>query len=355
MTFDWNVYQYDYRDRLGNLTSSAKGVVKSNKFFPVFLEDSKEKVFKPLSKTKPLSTPYFAYSEVYWSTIINKYFDSTAPIYKLAICQNIEDEFENKYHHGTIVDSLEKPTERLVNLYEVFQSSPDPAVDIMNYVNYCEQFYDYTAIFDSKLLRENKQLANVLATQVLLSILKFDQNYHYENVLFREKDGVISSVAPPIDHEFSSMFLYLDKPEMHKSRFKKAIRNLSLSKEERLDPLRVLQYETFATLAHNLDKVISECPDASIEFLEQLKHFISDLKQEPIILEDHGYLTPFSSDNYLIGHALYKEKNPTEASRLQKSIPQHNPDINMLSTMIYNETLVTSKILEDEMEKRLIK
>ena len=96
MTFDWNVYHYDYRNRLRNLTSSAKGVVKSNKFFPVFLEDGKEKVFKPLSKTKPLSTPYFAYSEVYWSTIINKYFDSNTPIYRLAICQNIEDDFENK-------------------------------------------------------------------------------------------------------------------------------------------------------------------------------------------------------------------------------------------------------------------
>ncbi len=63
--FDWNVYHYDYYKRSRNLDVIAQGRVKSEKFFPVFLEEGKERIFKPLSKTKPLYTPYFAYSEVF--------------------------------------------------------------------------------------------------------------------------------------------------------------------------------------------------------------------------------------------------------------------------------------------------
>lgn len=369
MTFDWHVYECNYKKRLKNLTTSAKGVVKSDKFFPVFLEDNKEKVFKPLSKTKPLSTPYFAYSEVYWSTIINKYFDQNAPVYKLAICKNIEEEFENKYHHGTIVDSLESPEEKLVNLYEIFQSSPDPNVNISDYINYCEQFYDYTSIFDSKLIKENQDLANDLAKQILLSLLRLDQNYHYENILFNQKDDTIISLAPPIDHEFSSMFLYLDSPQRHLSCINNAVQNLTMPEEliealaiknktlsqEVIEKIAIAKYKQFATLSLNLDKIILQCRDTSIEFLENLKHFINDLKQEPIVLEDHGYLVPFSSDNYLIGHARYKKNNQLEAERLKNIIPQHNPDINVVNNMVNEETLLTSQVLETEIEKRLIK
>lgn len=354
MTFDWTVSSYDYRNKSRNLTNSASGVVKSNKFFPVFQEENQEKIFKPLSKTKPLSTPYFAYSEVYWSTIINKYFDSNTPVYKLAICKNIEDEFETKYHHGIIVNSLEKPSDKLINLYEVFQKYPDPSVNITDYVNYCEMFYDYTTIFDSSLIKQNKHLANSLATQILLSILKLDQNYHYENILFKEKNGTITTLAPSIDHEFSTMFLYLDKPQKHKSCFNNAIMDLTLSNQEQ-DIFRILQYQAFAIQSKNLDKIILECKDASIEFLENLKCFIKDLKQEPIILENNNYLTPFNSDNYLIGHALYKEDNQAKATELIQSLPQHNPDINMISNMVYNETLISSQILEQQIEKRLVK
>lgn len=106
MQFNWNVYQCDYKNKTKNLTREAQGIVKSKKYFPVFKEQGQEYIFKPLSKTKPFSTPYFAYSEVYWSTIINKYFDKSTPIYRLAIYKNIED--EKKYHHGTVVKSLEE-------------------------------------------------------------------------------------------------------------------------------------------------------------------------------------------------------------------------------------------------------
>lgn len=55
---------YTYSNRLGNLTAEAVGVIKGEKHFPVFEERI---IFKPLTKSKPLSTPLFACAEVFWS------------------------------------------------------------------------------------------------------------------------------------------------------------------------------------------------------------------------------------------------------------------------------------------------
>lgn len=354
MTFDWNVYYYDYNNRIRNLNNQAQGIVKSNKFFPVFRENNQDMIFKPLSKTKPLSTPYFAYSEVFWSTIINKYFDDSTPIYRLAICENIDNEFESKYHHGTIVNSLEKTNENLINLYEVFRDNPDLKVNISGYINYCEKFYNYIDIFDSKLIKENKVLAESLAFQVLLSILKFDQNYHYENILFRVSNNEVKDLAPMIDHEFSTMFLYLDNLLMNKVRFNSAIKSLTATNNTS-DIMELLWYESFATLSKNLDVIASRYKDVVILFLERLKYFIKELKEESIILENNNYLTPFNSDNYKIGHALFKDKDPQSAYRLQNELEQYNPNITDISNIIYKETLISSQVLSREIEKRLIK
>ena len=45
MEFNWQVNNYDYRNRSGNLTSEAQGKVKSKKYFPTFSVDGKEIVF----------------------------------------------------------------------------------------------------------------------------------------------------------------------------------------------------------------------------------------------------------------------------------------------------------------------
>lgn len=62
--------KYKYSARSGNLKAEAVGVVKGEKHFPVFEGDV---VFKPLTKSKPLSTPLFAYAEVFWSWVIDAY------------------------------------------------------------------------------------------------------------------------------------------------------------------------------------------------------------------------------------------------------------------------------------------
>lgn len=59
--------KYKYSARTGNLKAEAVGVVKGEKHFPVFKGNL---VFKPLTKSKPLSTPLFAYAEVFWSWLI---------------------------------------------------------------------------------------------------------------------------------------------------------------------------------------------------------------------------------------------------------------------------------------------
>ena len=163
-------------------------------------------IFKPLTKSKPFSTPLYAYAEVFWSTIINEYF-MPAPRYELAICEGYEAVNEKYLDYGTAVPMAYKEGESLLNLLEFFRKYPDEKVDIDNYVNYCQMFYDYRDIFEADFLQEHQEMAEQLAMQVLISVLKGDQNYHYENVAFLcDKDGGIISLAPMIDHEFSTYF-----------------------------------------------------------------------------------------------------------------------------------------------------
>ena len=77
----YKVTHYQYKDRIGNLKAEAVGVVSGEKHFPIFPGNM---IFKPLTKSKPFSTPLYAYAEVFWSTVINEYF-MPAPQYELAV------------------------------------------------------------------------------------------------------------------------------------------------------------------------------------------------------------------------------------------------------------------------------
>ena len=87
-TINWDPQIYNYAERTGNLKAEAVGVVSGEKHFPVF---EGRMVFKPLTKSKPLSTPLFAYAEVFWSWVIDAYF-IPAPQYQLALCRGYEAE-----------------------------------------------------------------------------------------------------------------------------------------------------------------------------------------------------------------------------------------------------------------------
>ena len=83
-TINWDPQIYNYAERTGNLKAEAVGVVSGEKHFPVF---EGRMVFKPLTKSKPLSTPLFAYAEVFWSWVIDAYF-IPAPQYQIFIYSN---------------------------------------------------------------------------------------------------------------------------------------------------------------------------------------------------------------------------------------------------------------------------
>ena len=149
----YKVRHYQYKNRIGNLKAEAVGVVSGEKHFPIFPGDM---IFKPLTKSKPFSTPLYAYAEVFWSTIINEYF-MPAPRYELAICEGYEAVNEKYLDYGTAVPMAYKEGESLLNLLEFFRKYPDEKVDIDNYVNYCQMFYDYRDIFEAAFFQEHRE------------------------------------------------------------------------------------------------------------------------------------------------------------------------------------------------------
>mgnify|MGYP000408772019 CR=1 FL=1 len=127
-----------------------------------------------------------------------------APQYRLAFCEGYEAEVEKYYDYGTVSPMIYNKGEHLLNLLEFFRKYPDPKVHIDDYVNYCQMFYDYTEILESDYFQNNTAMAEELVMQILVSILKGDQNYHYENIAFVcDEDDKILRLAPMIDHEFS--------------------------------------------------------------------------------------------------------------------------------------------------------
>ena len=75
--------------------------------------------------------------------------------------------------------------------------------------------------------------------QILISVLKGDQNYHYENIAFVcNASGQILRLAPMIDHEFSTYFMFPDNIQRHTywlDELKRSIEGKSVRPEEYKD------------------------------------------------------------------------------------------------------------------------
>lgn len=311
------------KEKVGNLKTEAHSQVKSTKYFPVYMIDGKKMIFKPLSKTKPLTTPLFSYSEVYWSYIINKYFDKKAPRYYLAISKGMEEEQPKYYEQGVLVESLTKDDEKLINLFDYFNQHPDSSVDISNYINYCMKNYDYTEILLSDLIKNNKEIGKGLAYQILLSILRQDRNFHYENINFF--DGTFIKLAPPIDFEFSIPFLYPEQPEKLQYEKDKYIDGISIKYEDDEMSIMLKQicldvgFKTNGTLISNICTIVKLYPEVVSNFVKSLDKLIADLPQ--ITIDDpNNYIGPLNSDYWEIGHAFYKENNIDKAEKLKSEI-----------------------------------
>lgn len=325
MKLNFDAKHYEYKNRTGNLKAEAVGVVKGEKHFPIF---EGNQIFKPLTKSKPFSTPLFAYAEVFWSSLINEYF-MPAPQYQLAFCDGYEAENEKYYDYGTVVPIIYGEGEQLVNLLEFFRKHPDEKVEIDNYVNYCQMFYNYTIIFESNYFKTHRELAEQLAMQVLISILKGDQNYHYENVAFLCKaSGEIIKLAPMIDHEFSTYFMLPDRMADHIHCFEELQRSIE-GKEVRPDEYEYLKNETerklmeksAVCLHENLMYIKKHYPDVTKTFLDRIAKLDKDLREKPesfYLEKSPGYPDEANSYGFYIGKARYKEKDEEKAKEYEQ-------------------------------------
>lgn len=317
----WIPKVYNYAERTGNLEAEAVGVVSGEKHFPVF---EGRMIFKPLTKSKPLSTPLFAYAEVFWSWVIRTYFVS-APQYQLAFCRGYEAETEKYYDYGTVCPMIYEEGEHLVNLLEFFRKYPDEKVYIDDYINYCQMFYDYTEILEADYFQQHRDIAKELAMQILVSVLKGDQNYHYENIAFVcDASGKILRLAPMIDHEFSAYFMFPDSMPRHRfwlQELKRSIEGKPVEPDEyRSFPNereRRLMEKSAVCLHRNLCYVKEHYPEVTAAFLGKLRRLKKDLQQEKesfFMQKAKDYPDYANSDAYLIGKARYKDHDEEKAA-----------------------------------------
>ena len=272
MEFDFKIRNLKYQDRDDMLIKESAGVVKCQKAFPIYHTENGVKIFKPLSKTKPLTTPLFGISEVFWSTIIHQYFDEKAPVYKLARCEGYDKDYPSRYSKGTLVPSVLKEGEHLVNLLEYYRKHPSSDVDIDQYVNYCGIYYDYNMILNALPFQKDDALAKELAYQILISILKCDINFHYENVAFIAKENQIVSLAPPIDHEFSIPFLYPDDALLYNLYY--GSYNMAL-----LTGTADNGNINLGALLRNIECIKEKYPEIADKFVQRLEQFIIDFSK----------------------------------------------------------------------------
>lgn len=319
----FKVINLDNKDKIGNLTVEAHSSVKSKKYFPVYIIDGKKMIFKPLSKTKPLTTPLFAYSEVYWSYIINKYFDKNTPRYYLATSKNIEREQPKYYEQGVLVESLTPNNEQLINLFDYFTDHPEPSINIKDYINYCMKNYDYTKILSSNFIQKNKDIGEYLSYQILLSILRQDQNFHYENINFFKEPEL--SLAPPIDFEFSTPFLYPDKEDDYIRIKEKYINSLNIKYEEDQISKILKQFilekgsNMNSVLSTNVTLIVKMYPNTVLKFIKTLDKLIEELPKITISDPDN-YIGKLNSDYWEVGHAYYKDNNLNKYKELKQKI-----------------------------------
>jgi len=308
---DFNPIHLDINNKYRNLDVSAKGVVKGTKYFPVFLIDDEEYIFKPISKTKPYATPLFCYAEVYWSYVINRFFDNSVPICRLPYCHGLSQEQKKYYDKGILVKSTIKSNQKLINLLDIYDRYPDAKVDIKDYVNYCMEFYSYTDILDSDFIKNNPSLGGDLAFQILLAILRHDYNYHYENVNFIEENGRIVGINPPIDFEFSSMFIYPDDSILERQYYNNYRWQLRLRSKRHFEIARSLNLEDSirSKSLENIGKIVLLYPEIVERFLICLDDFLQNVN-DINLSDDNDFIGLVDSNAWEIGHYTFKEDNP---------------------------------------------
>ena len=164
--------------------------------------------------------------------------------------------------------------------------------------------------------------------QILVSVLKGDQNYHYENIAFVcNESGEILRMAPMIDHEFSTYFMFPDSTGQHMYWFGELERSIE-GREIRADEYDWLVNETerhmmekSATCLHkNLVYIREHYPLVAEEFLKKLSRLENDLiehKEWFAVKKSPGYPDHANSDAWMIGKARYKDHDEVKAANYE--------------------------------------
>ena len=252
-----------------------------------------------------------------------------APLYRLAFCRGYEAECEKYYDYGTVSPMIYEEGEHLLNLLEFFRTYPDDKVQIDDYLNYCQMFYDYTEILEADYFQTHRGIAEDLAMQILISVLKGDQNYHYENIAFVcDASGQILRLAPMIDHEFSTCFMFPDNLSRHNYWFgevQRSIEGKPVQPDEYKDfpneKERRLMEKSATCLHRNLVYIKEHYPEVTASFLKNVSRLKRDLLQKResfFIRKAKDYPDHANSDAYRIGKARYKDHDEEKAAAFEK-------------------------------------
>ena len=343
MNINFNVYHCKFDDRSNMLSKSSAGVVKCQKDFPIFVFNGKQYLFKPLSK--PYGTFLFAYSEVFWSNIINNYFCPNAPLYYLAICEGYSRYYPSRSDKGTLTESITTENERLVNLLEYFNAYTQEGVDIGDYVNYCGVYYDYTNILNAPIFNNDDSFGEQLALQILISILKMDINYHYENVSFIfTKDG-IRSLAPPFDHEYSIPFLFPDDDMLSFNYFGTYCQTLMTNKA-------INNGMNSEFILKNIITICKKYPNLVKTFLAGLKRLIDDLSKTDLVFPTE-FSEAFSSHLFEVYEAIYKEHETSQKLSDIRKFSLSFIDMANFSDVVRQSVIQSATILYRNLEMNL--
>jgi len=193
---------------------------------------------------------------------------------------------QNKYYDkGVLVESLTQNNEELINLYDYFLENQEECIDIKNYINYCMKNYDYTNILSSNFIKSNRNIGENIAYQILLSILRQDRNFHYENVNFILDNNELI-VAPPIDFEFSLPFLYPDDENNYKKEKEKYQSSLEIKLEddETIKLLKMLGIKVNSVIQDNIIHIVMNYPNVVESFIENLNDFIKDMSNILLVI-----------------------------------------------------------------------
>lgn len=305
----------------------------SEKPFPVYLDErGHEEIFKPLSRSKPLVTPFFGISEVICSSIFHTFFDQDVPLYRLARCEGIRTAYPKYYEEGTLVPSVLSGDEKLITLYDVLKEHKEYGIDLTNYFNSCMTYYNYSNILDIDFFKERSDLGRGLSFRLLANSLIAHQNDHYENVNFLlEKEG-ISKVAPLIDHEFSSLFIYPDEHQAHEEVLKihkKAI-SASLLDDRESDKITRIPLK-------NISYAVENYPEVAESFANNLIPFLNVFGEINFSITKSSYIGPVSSNYFQIGQCRYKRNNETMAKNLEETIIMKEIDLTEFSSNMFSE------------------